>query len=119
FAIVNRQELIESIRRAALVVTGDQALVMNFNGENLNIEGSSQNAQVSETVGIELTGDDLKVKLRPNFLLDGISGATTEFIKIGFTKSPNPNKPGPVLISSHGSKDSVDSYRYLLQPNLL
>jgi DNA polymerase-3 subunit beta len=92
---------------------------MNFNGENLNIEGSSQNAQVSETVGIELTGEDHKVKLRPNFLLDGISGATTEFIKIGFTKSPNPNKPGPVLISSHGSKDSVDSYRYLLQPNLL
>jgi DNA polymerase-3 subunit beta len=119
FAIVNRQELTESIRRAALVVTGDQALVMNFNGENLNIEGSSQNAQVSETVGIELTGDDLKVKLRPHFLLDGISGVNTEFIKIGFTKSPNPNKPGPVLISNHGSKDNVDSYRYLLQPNLL
>lgn len=119
FAIVNRQELIESIRRAALVVTGDQALVMSFNGENLNIEGSSQNAQVSETVGIELTGEDLKVKLRPHFLLDGISGVTTEFLKIGFTKSPNPNKPGPVLISNHGSKDNVDSYRYLLQPNLL
>lgn len=119
FAIINKQELIESIRRAALVVVGDQALVMNFNGENLNIEGASQNAQVSETIGIELTGDDLKVKLRPNFLLDGISGVTTEFIKIGFTKSPNPNKPGPVLISNHGSKDAVDSYRYLLQPNLL
>ena len=119
FAIVNRQELIDSIRRAALVIVGDQALVMNFSGENLHIEGASQNAQVSETVGIELTGDDLKVKLRPPFLLDGISGVTTEFIKIGFTKSPNPNKPGPVLISNHGSKDSIDSYRYLLQPNLL
>jgi DNA polymerase-3 subunit beta len=119
FAIVNRQELIESIRRAALVVVGEQALVFNFTASNLTIEGSSQNAQVSETVPVELTGEEIKVKLRPTFLLDGISGVTTEFIKIGFTTRPNQTKAGPVLISSHGAKDSTDSYRYLLQPNLL
>ena len=119
YAIVNRQELIESIRRAALVIVGDQALVFNFSQGSLTIEGASQNAQVSEVVPVELTGEEIKVKLRPPFLLDGISGVTTEFIKIGFTQRPNPNKPGPVLISSHGAKDTADSYRYLLQPNLL
>jgi DNA polymerase-3 subunit beta len=45
----------------------------------------------------------------------------SEFVKIAFTNNDNPNKPGPVLISSHGAKEKTDSdsYRYLLQPNLL
>jgi DNA polymerase-3 subunit beta len=119
FAIINRQDLIESIRRAALVIVGEQALIFDFNGKELGIEGASQNAQVSETVAIELTGDPVKLKFRPNFLLDGISGATSEFIKIGFTKNPAQNKLGPILISSHTGKDAADNYRYLLQPNLL
>jgi DNA polymerase-3 subunit beta len=119
FAIINRQDLIESIRRASLVVVGDQTLVFDFNDKTLGIEGASQNAQVSETVAIELTGEPLKLKLRPNFLIDGVAGVTTEFIKFGFTKSPAQNKLGPILISAHSGKGEADSYRYLLQPNLL
>ena len=42
-------------------------------------------------------------------------------MRISFTKTDNPGKPGPVLITSQTSKDQAgsDSYRYLLQPNLL
>jgi DNA polymerase-3 subunit beta len=42
-------------------------------------------------------------------------------VRISFTKTENPNKPGPVLITSQTSKDQSgsDSYKYLLQPNLL
>jgi DNA polymerase-3 subunit beta len=40
---------------------------------------------------------------------------------VAFTSNNDPNKPGPVLLTSHGSKEKTDSdtYRYLLQPNLL
>jgi hypothetical protein len=43
------------------------------------------------------------------------------FVKIGFTNSDNPNRPSPVLITNHQAKEKSanDSYRYLLQPNLL
>ena len=42
-------------------------------------------------------------------------------MSISFTNTENPNKPGPVLITSQTSKDQSgsDSYKYLLQPNLL
>ncbi|MDQ1606100.1 MAG: polymerase subunit beta, partial [Microbacteriaceae bacterium] len=45
----------------------------------------------------------------------------SEFVRISFTKTVNPNKPGPVLITSQSSKDQpgADNYKYLLQPNLL
>jgi DNA polymerase-3 subunit beta len=119
YAVVNRQDLIESIRRASLVVVGEQALVFDFNAKELAIEGASQNAQVSEKVAIELTGEPVKLKFRPHYLLDGIAGATSEFIRVGFTKNPAQNKLGPILISSHNGKDTSDNYRYLLQPNLL
>ncbi len=44
-----------------------------------------------------------------------------EWVRISFTKTDNPNKPGPVLVTSQSSKDQPgsDNYRYLLQPNLL
>ena len=55
------------------------------------------------------------------FLIDGLSAVHSEFVRISFTKTDNPGKPGPVLITSQTSKDhaGVDNYRYLLQPNLL
>jgi len=61
------------------------------------------------------------VSLKPAFLLDGLAAVHSEFTRIAFTKTDNPNKPGPVLITGQTSKDqpSADSYRYLLQPNLL
>jgi DNA polymerase-3 subunit beta len=45
----------------------------------------------------------------------------SEFVRISFTKTENPNKPGPVLITSQTSRENAasDSYKYLLQPNLL
>jgi DNA polymerase-3 subunit beta len=57
--------------------------------------------------------------LKPQFLIDGLNATHSEFVKITFTNNDNPHKPGPVLIASHGAKDKADSYRYLLQPNLL
>ena len=61
------------------------------------------------------------MSLKPQFLLDGLGAVHSEFVRISFTKTENPNKPGPVLITSQSSRDQpgADSYKYLLQPNLL
>ena len=61
------------------------------------------------------------MSLKPQFLIDGLSAVHSEYVRISFTKTDNPNKPGPVLITSQSSKDQpgTDNYRYLLQPNLL
>nr|MBP6187239.1 DNA polymerase III subunit beta [Rhodoluna sp.] len=79
-------------------------------------------AEASESINAELNGEENVLSLKPQYLIDGLAGVHTEFVKIGFTKNhDNPNKPSPVLVTSHGAKEKSDSdnYRYLLQPNLL
>ncbi|MDH6182362.1 DNA polymerase-3 subunit beta [Microbacteriaceae bacterium SG_E_30_P1] len=122
YAVLNTAELIESVRRVALVLEREAALRFTFTVDGLTLEAiGSEQAQASETVDAFLTGDETVVSLKPQFLLDGLASVHSEFVRISFTKTENPNKPGPVLITSQSSKDQpgADNYKYLLQPNLL
>jgi len=122
YAVVNTAELIESVRRVSLVLEREAALRFSFTVDGLTLEAiGSEQAQASESIDAFLTGTDTVVSLKPQFLLDGLGAVKSEFVRISFTKTDNPNKPGPVLITSQSSKDQpgADDYRYLLQPNLL
>jgi DNA polymerase-3 subunit beta len=122
YAVINTAELIEATRRVSLVLEREAALRFSFSIEGLTLEAiGSEQAQASETIDAFLTGGDTVVSLKPQFLLDGLGAVHSEFVRISFTKTDNPNKPGPVLITSQSSKDQAgaDNYKYLLQPNLL
>ncbi|MFK4729547.1 DNA polymerase III subunit beta [Agromyces mediolanus] len=122
YAVVNTAELIEATRRVALVLEREAALRYSFTADGLTLEAiGSEQAQASESIDAILTGDDTVVSLKPQFLLDGLGAVHSEFVRVSFTKTENPNKPGPVLITSQTSREQAgsDSYRYLLQPNLL
>ncbi|MEL0625532.1 DNA polymerase III subunit beta [Salinibacterium amurskyense] len=122
FAVMNTGELIEAVRRVSLVLEREAALRFTFTEEGVTLEAiGSEQAQASETIDAFLTGDETVVSLKPQFLIDGLSSVHSEFVRISFTKTENPNKPGPVLITSQSSKDQPgsDNYKYLLQPNLL
>lgn len=122
YAVLNTAELIESVRRVSLVLEREAALRFTFTIDGLTLEAiGSEQAQASESIDAFLTGTDTVVSLKPQFLLDGLSSVHSEFVRISFTKTDNPNKPGPVLITSQSSKDQpgADNYKYLLQPNLL
>ncbi|GGR17411.1 MULTISPECIES: DNA polymerase III subunit beta [Agromyces] len=122
YAVVNTAELIEATRRVALVLEREAALRYSFTPDGLTLEAiGSEQAQASESIDAILTGDETVVSLKPQFLLDGLGAVHSEFVRVSFTKTENPNKPGPVLITSQTSREQAgsDSYRYLLQPNLL
>ncbi|MEI5584432.1 MULTISPECIES: DNA polymerase III subunit beta [unclassified Agromyces] len=122
YAVMNTAELIEATRRVALVLEREAALRYTFTADGLTLEAiGSEQAQASESIDAILTGDETVVSLKPQFLLDGLQAVPSEFVRISFTKTENPNKPGPVLITSQTSREQAgaDSYRYLLQPNLL
>jgi DNA polymerase-3 subunit beta len=122
FAVLNTAELIEATRRVSLVLEREAALRFSFTVDGVTLEAiGSEQAQASETIDAFLTGSDTVVSLKPQFLLDGLGAVHSEFVRISFTKTDNPNKPGPVLITSQSTKDQAgsDNYRYLLQPNLL
>ena len=122
YAVVATQDLIDSTRRVSLVLEREAPLRFSFDEGKVSMEATgNETAQASENISAELEGKEIVVSLKPQFLIDGLAGVHSEFVKIAFTNNENPNKPGPVLISSHGSKEktAADSYRYLLQPNLL
>ncbi|MCD5345416.1 DNA polymerase III subunit beta [Agromyces sp. S2-1-8] len=122
YAVMNTADLIEATRRVALVLEREAALRYSFTADGLTLEAiGSEQAQASESIDAILTGDDTVVSLKPQFLLDGLGAVHSEYVRISFTKTENPNKPGPVLITSQTSREQAgsDSYRYLLQPNLL
>ncbi|NEN05268.1 DNA polymerase III subunit beta [Diaminobutyricibacter tongyongensis] len=122
YAVINTADLIEATRRVSLVLEREAALRFTFSLDGLTLEAiGSEQAQASETIDALLTGQDTVVSLKPQFLLDGLGAVHSEFVRISFTKTENPNKPGPVLITSQSSKDQAgaDNYKYLLQPNLL
>jgi DNA polymerase-3 subunit beta len=122
YAVMNTAELVEATRRVSLVLEREAALRFSFSIDGLTLEAiGSEQAQASETIDAFLTGGDTVVSLKPQFLLDGLGAVHSEFVRISFTKTDNPNKPGPVLITSQSSKDQAgaDNYKYLLQPNLL
>ncbi|WP_166983101.1 DNA polymerase III subunit beta [Paramicrobacterium fandaimingii] len=122
YAVINTSELIEAVRRVSLVLEREAALRFSFSIDGLTMEAiGSEQAQASESVDALLTGDDIVLSLKPSFLIDGLNAVRSEFVRFSFTKSENTNKPGPMLITSQSSKDQpgADSYKYLLQPNLL
>lgn len=118
FAVVNTNDLADATKRVSLVVDRDKPIRFSFGGSEVSLESiGSDVADASEQVTCSLTGDETVVSLKPQFLIDALSSVETEMVQIGFTSNPNnPNKPGPVLISPVGSNNS---YKYLLQPNLL
>ncbi len=122
FAVIGTAELVEATRRVQLVLEREAALRYSFSSEGLTLDAAgSEQAQASEQLDAVLAGDDVVVSLKPQFLLDGLSGVHAEFVRISFTKTENPNKPGPVLITGQTKREEAGSeeFRYLLQPNLL
>ena len=118
FAVLNTHDLMDATRRVGLVVDRDKPLRFKFSSNEVTLESiGSDVADASEQVSCSLTGDENIVSLKPQYLIDALSGVDTEMVSLGFTSNPNnPNKPGPVLITPVGSDSH---YRYLLQPNLL
>lgn len=122
YAVINTGDLVEAVGRVGLVLEREAALRFSFSEGQVTLEATgTETAQAAETVDAHLVGDEMIVSLKPQFLLDGIRSTHSEFARIGFTRTENASKPGPVLITSQRSKDDADQqqFRYLLQPNLL
>lgn len=121
--VVNKQDLIDATRRVELVVNESEDTVRySFESNFVALESTSSENNASESVEATLTGNPTSLRFKPNLFIDGLNQINSEFVKIEFTKNQrDPSRPGPIIMSSQISKDaaSPDSYRYLLNPNML
>ncbi|WP_353113195.1 DNA polymerase III subunit beta [Microbacterium sp.] len=123
YAVINTADLIEAVRRVALVLDRSAPLRFTFAQGSVTMDASgSEQARASESVDAHLAGgDDVTLGLNPQYLLEALGAVKSEFVRVTFTSSDNANKLSPVLVTSQTSVDQAgsDSFKYLLQPNLL
>nr|WP_241747771.1 DNA polymerase III subunit beta [Microbacterium aquimaris] len=122
-AVVNTADLAEAVRRVALVLDRSAPLRFTFTAETVSMDASgTEQARATESVDSTLSGgDDVTLGLNPQYLLESLGAVRSEFARVTFTSSENANKLSPVLITPQTSVDKggEDSFKYLLQPNLL
>lgn len=112
-AVVDRELITEATLRGALAVEALGAVKFTFSNDSCRIGGASEGKDIAEEFDVEFSDDELSVALRPQFAVEGFSACHSETVTLWFTHSASDSKPGPVMFTDG------DSFRYLLQPNLL
>lgn len=123
YTVANTGELVEAVRRVALVLDRSAPLRFVFTSDSITMDASgSEQARASETVDAHMNGsEEVTLGLNPQFLLEALAAVKSEFVRVTFTSADNANKLSPILVSAQTSVEQAgnDSFKYLLQPNLL
>ncbi|PNW08988.1 DNA polymerase III subunit beta [Microbacterium testaceum] len=121
-SVVNTAELVEAVRRVALVLDRSAPLRFTFGPDGVSMDAAgTEQARATESVDATLVGDEVTLGLNPQYLIESLGAVRSEFTRITFTSSDNANKLSPVLVTPQTSveKGSEGTFKYLLQPNLL
>jgi len=117
-ATVDKGELIEAVKRVALVAERNTAVQLAFSDGVLTLDaGSGDEAQASESIQATINGEDITTGFNPQFLLDGLGAIEEPVVELAFTQASK-----PVVISGtsgDGVAGDASGFRYLLMPRRL
>jgi len=115
-AKVDKAALVESVKRVSLVAERNTAVQLAFADGVLTLDaGSGDEAQASESVEADVTGDDLTTGFNPQFLLDGLTAIDEAVVELAFTQASKP----VVMQGSVADGGEDPGFRYLLMPRRL
>jgi DNA polymerase-3 subunit beta len=113
-ATIEVASFLDSVRRVALVTDKTVPLRLIFSSNLLQLEaGAGDDAQATESLEIDYTGEDINIAFNPTFLTDGLQAIGTPYVHIGFTGA---NKPAVLTGKSESDGAINESYKYLLMP---
>jgi DNA polymerase III subunit beta len=102
-----RAELLEVVRRVAVMAQRNSPLRLRFAEGELNISAQTQDVgEAKESLPAPFAGDPLEIGFNPEFLRDGIESVQSDEVQL---KLISPLRPG--LIQGEG-----DDYSYLIMP---
>jgi DNA polymerase III subunit beta len=104
---LNRVELLETVRRAAVMAQRNTPLRLRFSEGELTISAQSQDVgETRESLAVGYAGEPLEIGFNAEFLREGLESVTTDEVQL---KLINPLRPG--LLSTEG-----DAFWYLIMP---
>ena len=113
-AVLDKQALLAAIKRVAVVAERNAPIRMVFSGQEVVLSaGAVDEAQATETLGIDMDGDDITVAFNPSYLIEGLSAISEPYVRMKMTTAVK-----PVEFNGQQEPDSDESmdYRYLLVP---
>jgi DNA polymerase III subunit beta len=113
-AVIDRQKLLDAIKRVALVAERNAPIRMVFESQNLTLSaGTADESQAKEVLDVDMDGEDITVAFNPSYLIEGLSAITEPFVRMKMTTAVK-----PVEFNGQQEADSDESknYRYLLVP---
>lgn len=113
-AVINRQALINAIKRVALVAEKNAPIRMIFTHQELILSaGNAEESQAKEILDIDMDGEDITVAFNPNYLLEGLGAIAEPFVHM---KMSTAIKPVEFNGQQEADGDESMNYRYLLVP---
>ncbi|MGL5830109.1 MAG: DNA polymerase III subunit beta, partial [Angustibacter sp.] len=113
-AIIETATLAEAVKRVALVAERNTPVRLRFDAGSVVIEaGQGDDAQASEHLAADLTGENLEIAFNPTYLLDGLSALGYPYARLSFTQ---PTKPALLTGQSSADADPDDAFQYVLMP---
>ncbi len=90
--IANRELLIDSMERAAVLNRGDKnnLVIFDISSNGLKITANSEIGNVDETLCVDLEGKELKIAMNGKFMVDALKALNEEKVKISFNSSVAP-----------------------------
>ncbi len=113
-AVTATTDLIEAVKRVALVAERNTPVRLRFTDGQVIIEaGTGEDAQASEAVESTLTGPEIEIAFNPHFLLDGLGAVGTAYSRLSFTQA---TRPAVLMGQAEADGEADPSYRYVLMP---
>ena len=113
-AIVDTAELVNAVKRVALVAERNTPIRMHFTNGEINMRaGSGDDAQANEVLEVEVEGDPIEIAFNPGYLLDGLHAIDAPKARFSFTLA---TKPVVITGMTNENNDTKADYRYLLMP---
>jgi DNA polymerase-3 subunit beta len=104
---LDRAELLDAVRRAAVMAQRNTPLRLRFTDGELTISAQSQDVgETRESLAVRYSGEPLEIGFNAEFLREGLESVTADEVKLELI---NPLRPG--LLSADG-----DSFWYLIMP---
>ncbi|MEY4493096.1 MAG: polymerase subunit beta [Actinomycetota bacterium] len=115
-AQVKTSELIDSVKRVALVLDREAPIKITFKKNEALVfggGGSGELAAAQEVIEATNNGDEISIAFNHQFLLDGLHAIDAQISTIAMT---TPIRPAVITGASEFGADSDDSFKYLLMP---
>ena len=114
YAVIGRQEMLDAIKRARLVVEKNSAVRLSFSEGQVILEaGQGDNAQTSEALEATLHGEDIVMAFNPSFLQEGLGATSAPDVRLSFTSA---SKPAVLTAQPEIDGEDDQEFRLLLMP---